>query len=311
MAAHRLARAQPAASAAGGRGGLVALASTLFLPSCAGPSIFDTAGPVGDANRIILIDSLVIMLAIVIPTILGALWIAWWYRESNTRARFRPDFVFSGRIELIVWSIPLLVILFLGGLIWVGSHRIDPYRPIQKGVRPLEVQVVSLDWKWLFIYPDQGIASVNELVIPAGQPVHFSLTSASVMNTFFVPQLGSMIYTMNRMVTQLNLRADRPGTYYGRSAQFSGDGFPGMSFRTRAVPPAEFAAWAAGARGSGTALDAAGYRALERQSHDDPPRTYRAVPPGLFQAIATQAIPPQPGPSVGRPAPQVSPRAEG
>jgi cytochrome o ubiquinol oxidase subunit 2 len=150
------------------------------------------------------------MLAIVVPTIAATFAFAWWFRASNARARYLPDWVFSGRIELIVWSIPLLVIMLLGGVAGIGSHDLDPAKPLTSDTPPFEVQVVSLDWKWLFIYPSHGVASVNQLVIPAATPIHFSLTSASVMNVFFVPQLGSMIYTMNGMTTQLNLQADSP-----------------------------------------------------------------------------------------------------
>jgi cytochrome o ubiquinol oxidase subunit 2 len=175
----------------------------------------------------------------------------------------------------------------------------------------VEVQVVSLDWKWLFIYPGQGVASVNRLVVPAGIPVHFSLTSASVMNAFFVPQLGSMIYTMNGMSTGLNLRADRPGVYSGQSAQFSGDGFADMNFETDAVPAAQFEAWVARVRGGGPALDAPGYRALARQSRHVRPFTYRAVQAGLYEAIVAQRLPPAPGPRTGRGGPQISPREAG
>ncbi|MGB8305898.1 MAG: cytochrome ubiquinol oxidase subunit II, partial [Pseudolabrys sp.] len=152
-----------------------------------------------------MIDSLAIMLAIVVPTILATLACAWWFRSSNSRARHRPDFVYSGQIELVTWSIPLMTIMLLGGVAWLGSHELDPARPLPSDEAPLNVQAVSLDWKWLFIYPDHNIATVNRLVIPVGTPVHFTLTSASVMNAFFVPKLGSMIYTMNRMATQLYL----------------------------------------------------------------------------------------------------------
>ncbi|TIU08959.1 MAG: ubiquinol oxidase subunit II, partial [Mesorhizobium sp.] len=192
-------------------------------------------GPVGAGNRTILLNSLAVMLVIVVPTIVAALWFAWWFRASNTRAKYDPGFTYSGRIELIVWSIPTLTILFLGGLIYYGSHQLDPRKPLSSTNSPLEVQVVALDWKWLFIYPDQQIASVNELVMPAGTPVRFRLTSASVMNTFFVPQLGSMIYAMNGMESELNLLADKPGVLYGQSAHYSGDGFSDMNFRVRIV----------------------------------------------------------------------------
>jgi cytochrome o ubiquinol oxidase subunit 2 len=289
---------------------MVAAAAAVCLPlaGCSG-GVMDPQGPIGAANAKILLNALAIMLAIVVPTILGTLFFAWWYRASNTRASYLPEFVYSGRIELIVWAIPLLVILFLGGVIWIGSHELDPFRPIASPDKPTEVQVVSLDWKWLFIYPDQGIASVNELVVPAGVPVHFSLTSASVMNMFFVPRLGSMIATMNGMVTQLHLQADQPGDYYGQSAQFSGDGFSDMQFILHAVPQEAFAQWVGTVRQAGPALDRAGYSDLSRQGSVSP-FTYRTVEPALFQAVATQEIAPAPGPTAGRGERSVHPRME-
>jgi cytochrome o ubiquinol oxidase subunit II len=177
-------------------------------------------------------------------------------------------------------------------------------------VPPLEVQVVALDWKWLFIYPDQQVASVNQLTVPAGVPIHFSVTSASVMNAFFVPQLGSMIYAMNGMTTQLNLQANTPGTFQGLSSHFSGDGFPGMHFAVHAVPTQQFAIWIDTTRSAGPTLDRASYTALARQSMDVAPFTYRAISPELFQQIAAQVLPPGPGPQTGRPDPSVSPRTE-
>jgi cytochrome o ubiquinol oxidase subunit 2 len=257
-------------------------------------SIVEPAGPVGKAERLILLNALAIMLTVVIPTIVAILAFAWWYRSSNTKAHYRPDWAYSGRLELITWSIPTLIILFLGGVIWTGSHELDPGRP--RGERPLEIQVVSLDWKWLFIYPEQRLASVNQLVVPTEVPVHFSLTSASVMNQFFVPQLGGMIATMNRMVTHLNLQADRTGTFYGQSAQFSGDGFSDMHFSVRAVPAREFASWVENTRRAGPVLDRAGYTSLAQQSRDVAPFTYRRADPDLFAAIVSHAIPPGPGP---------------
>jgi cytochrome o ubiquinol oxidase subunit II len=271
----------------------------LPLTACAG-GVLDPQGPIGDADRMILINAVEIMLVIVVPTILAALGMAWWFRASNTRARYEPGFAYSGRIELIVWSIPILVILFLGGVIWIGSHDLDPAVPIDSARKPLEVEVVSLDWKWLFLYPGEGIASVNELVVPAGVPLHFSLTSATVMNVFFVPQLGSMIYTMNGMVTQVHLEADRPGEYYGESAQYSGAGFSGMHFTLRAVDADAFAAWVAAARQAGPVLDRAGYAALAEESEGVRPFTYREVDPALFRDVAAQRLPPGPGPSEKR-----------
>src|SRR3984893_5565643 len=216
-------------------GGCAVLTAPIVLTACQ-PAVLDPQAVVGQAEKMILIDSLAIMLAIVVPTIAATFAVAWWFRASNMRARYLPDWVYSGRIELVVWSIPLLVIMLLGGVAWIGSHDLDPAKPLPSNTPPLEVQVVSLDWKWLFIYPGQRVASVNQLVVPADVPIHFSLTSASVMNAFFVPQLGSMIYTMNGMRTQLNLQADAPGTFRGLSAHFSGDGFPGDRKRLLAVP---------------------------------------------------------------------------
>jgi cytochrome o ubiquinol oxidase subunit 2 len=268
----------------------------LALTACQ-PSVLDPKGPIGLAEKTILIDSVAIMLAIVVPTIAATLGFAWWFRASNTRAKFLPDWEYSGRIELMVWSVPLLVIILLGGVAWIGSHELDPAEPLTSNTPPLEVQAVSLDWKWLFIYPDQHIASVNQLEIPAGVPVHFSLTSGSVMSAFFIPQLGSMIYTMNHMATRLNLLADEPGTLLGLSSQYSGAGFSGMRFDVRVVPADQFAAWIAAARNTGATLDAASYINLTKQSSGVAPFTFRAADPTLFQQIVSQALPPGPGPA--------------
>lgn len=238
-----------------------------------------------------LYDATAIMLAVVIPVIVLTLAFAWWFRAGNRHALHRPDWEYSGKIEMIVWSIPALVILFLGGIAWVGSHELDPPRALQSERAPLEVQVVSLDWQWLFIYPAQGIASVNHLVVPAGVPVHFSLTSNSVMNSFFIPQLGSQIYTMAGMTTHLNLQADERGTYRGLSAQFSGDGFADMRFQVEAVSGDDFQSWITATRANGGRLDGPAFVALARPSHAKGTPTYAAVSPGLFEAIATNHPP--------------------
>jgi cytochrome o ubiquinol oxidase subunit 2 len=280
---------------------MCALVMPLTLEGCR-TAVLSPAGPIGAANRTILLDALVIMLAIVVPTILAILAFAWWFRESNKHARRQPTFTYSGRVELIVWSIPALVVFFLGGIAWIGSQLLDPARPIASTTKPLEIEVVSLDWKWLFIYPEQGVASMNYLVAPAGVPLHFRITSASVFNVFFVPRLGSEIYSMYGMTTQLNLQADQPGVYPGLSAQFSGDGFSDMAFDLRAVTAEEFSAWAAATNASGPVLDEAGYRELLKQSQNVKPYTYRSVAPGLFDAIVMQRLPPGEGP--GSTAPQ-------
>ena len=261
--------------------------------------VLDPKGPVGGSERLILIDSLAIMLVIVVPVILATAGFAYWFRASNaSRTFYLPEWEFNGTIELVVWSIPILVIVVLGGVAWYGSHELDPYKPlpIAKGEKPLEVQAVSMDWKWLFIYPEQGVAAVNELYIPTGKPVHFTIVSASVWNTFFVPQLGGMIYSMAGMTTQMHLQADKSGIYQGLSGMFSGDGFSDMHYQVHAVNDDDFSKWVAGAKASSDALDTAGYGKLAGVSGTAPVSTYKSVDPNLFAAIVGGTAPPQVGP---------------
>jgi cytochrome o ubiquinol oxidase subunit 2 len=261
-------------------------------------NLLDPQGPVAAANSTILIDSIAIMLAIVVPTIIAIFVFAYYFRASNTRAFYLPTFAHSGRLELVVWSIPALTIILLGGVAWIGSHALDPRVPVPGTGSPVRIQVVSLDWKWLFIYPDQRIATVNALTVPVGAPLQFELTSASVMNVFFIPQLGSMIYTMNGMVTHLNLRADQEGTLQGLSAHFSGDGFPEMMFDVHVISPLDFPNWVEATAKSGNVLNADSYKKLAQQSIERSRPTYRLDDPRLFNDIATLKIPPGPGPQL-------------
>jgi cytochrome o ubiquinol oxidase subunit 2 len=263
-----------------------ALLLTLLLGGCGG--VLDPQGPVGASEKLILMDSVAIMLSIVVPVILATLGFAWWFRASNKRATYRPDWSFSGHLELIIWAIPALVITFLGGIAWFGSHALDPYKALASKTKPMEIDVVSLDWKWLFIYPAEGIATVNQLVVPTGTPLQFRLTSSGVMNSFFVPQLGSQIYTMAGMTSQLSLQADIPGDYHGLSAQFSGEGFADMGFNLKAVSAQEYARWIREAQGRGTALDSRAYAALTAPSKNTPPVTYSSVEPALFETIVSE-----------------------
>jgi cytochrome o ubiquinol oxidase subunit 2 len=262
-------------------------------------NILDPQGPIGAAEKTILIDSVAIMLAIVLPTIAAIFAFAFWFRASNAKAHYRPAFAYSGAIELVVWAIPALTVILLGGVAWIGAHELDPGKAIAGSQQPLRIQAVSLDWKWLFIYPDQKIAAINALTVPAGVPLQFELTSASVMNAFFIPQFGSMIYTMNGMTTRLNLRADRPGDFRGLSAHFSGDGFSDMGFDVHVVTSQQFSAWTQDAARSDKPLDAASYREIAKPSTNfsagGAPPIYRLDDPGLFQSIATQKLPPSQG----------------
>ena len=257
--------------------------------------VMDPKGPVGMQEKDLIILAVLLMLIPVIPVIFMTLWFAWRYRASNTKATYAPDFEHSNRIEAVVWAIPTLIIIALGAVTWVSTHALDPRAPLaampgqtgagQSAVKPIEVEVVSLDWKWLFIYPDYHVASVNELALPVGTPVHFKLTSATVMNSFFIPQLGSQIYTMTGMQTQLSLRADQAGTYDGMSANYSGEGFAGMKFQARALAPADFDAWIKQAQASPTALDNAAYATLAQRGMTDKPVFYSAPDPALFHQI--------------------------
>jgi cytochrome o ubiquinol oxidase subunit II len=257
-----------------------------MLVSCCQPAgLLDPQGPVASSEVLIMLNATAIMLVVVVPVIVATFAFAWWYRASNPRADRSTDESFEGRIEFVTWSIPALIVILLGGVIWIGSHQLDPRAPIPAKGDPLRVEVVALDWKWLFIYPDQRIAAVNQLVIPAGTPVNFRLTSATVMNSFFIPQLAGQIYTMGGMTTHLNLLADAPGEYPGFSAMFSGDGFADMRFVAKAVPAGDFDAWVTQVRGTGTALDDASYAQLAKPSKAVPPATYRSVEPNMFERI--------------------------
>src|ERR1700741_4208216 len=286
------ARAAPSTSARSDmRYGLLAvvLIGAATLGGCT-DGVLDPQGPIAFAERQILLNALGIMLAIVVPVIFATLGVAFWFRASNERARYRPTFAYSGRLEMLVWSVPAMTVLLVGGVAWVGAHDLDPGKPRSSTVKPANVQVVSLDWKWLFIYPEQGIASVNKLVVPVGAPISFELTSSSVMNSFFVPQLGSQIYTMSGMATRLHLQADHPGSYAGLSAMFSGDGFPDMRFTVDAVTDDGFAQWVSQARETGSALDKQAYADLIKPSKAVAPFTYRSVAPDLFSSIVNAAM---------------------
>ena len=249
----------------------------LLLSGC-NWDVLDPQGAIGLSEKSLLITSVLLMLLIVVPVIILTLVVAWHYRASNTKAMYRPDFNHSLPIEIVIWVIPCLIILALGIITWDSTHTLDPYRRIAAGDRkPINVQVVALDWKWLFIYPDLHIASVNEMAMPVGTPVAFNITSDTVMNSFFIPQLGSQIYAMAGMQTRLHLMADHAGTYRGISANFSGDGFSDMRFSAVATDQAGFDAWVQKARQSGATLDDAAMAKLEQASQDVPVSYYGSV----------------------------------
>src|SRR5258707_3794441 len=269
---------------------VISITSAAMLMASCHEGVLDPHGPVGKAERVILYDSTAIMLAVVIPVIVLTLVFAWWFRARNKRASYRPDWEYSGRIEMIIWSIPALIILFLGGIAWTGSHDLDPPLPLEASTAPLDIEVISLDWRWRFIYPQEGIASLNRLVVPAGVPLRFRLTSTTVMNSFFVPQLGSQIYTMPNMVTRVNLEADQPCTSDVLSTQFSGAGFSDMRFDLVSTEAEAFKDWVNTTKTQGGVLDARTFEELATPAKADGTQTYAQVSEGLFDKISLRSM---------------------
>ncbi|HEY2037071.1 MAG TPA: ubiquinol oxidase subunit II [Steroidobacteraceae bacterium] len=265
---------------------LISLVPVLLLSGCQWV-VLDPKGPIGGQERSIIITATVLMLIVVVPVIALILIFAWRYRSSNEQADYRPNWSHSNTIEAVVWLIPCIIIAALGVITWRSSHALDPYRPLDSKVKPIRIDAVALDWKWLFIYPDQKVATVNEVAFPTNVPVEFHITSATVMNAFFIPQLGSQIYAMAGMQTQLHLLASAPGTYQGLSSNYSGDGFSGMSFKAIAVPSQQgFDAWVAKVKAAQQTLGDSAYARLAEPSESNPVAYYSGVqPPDLFADI--------------------------
>ncbi|MGK5066054.1 Cytochrome bo(3) ubiquinol oxidase subunit 2 precursor [compost metagenome] len=261
--------------------------------------VLNPSGDIAVQQGNLIVISTLLMLLIIVPVIALTLLFAWRYRKNNTAAKYEPDWDHSTRLELIIWGAPLLIIIVLGLLTWISTHTLDPYRPLSRidanrpipaSHKPMIVEVVALDWKWLFIYPEQGIASVNELYAPVDRPIRFKITASSVMNSFFIPALAGQIYAMPGMETQLNAVINKPGVYKGFSANYSGAGFSGMRFKFHGVNDADFDKWVASARAGGGALNRDDYLSLAQPSERDPVRRYSAVPSDLYKAILNRTI---------------------
>lgn len=274
-----------------------ALRSVFFLtPGLAGCTadsrlILQAQGPVAQSQHDLLALATGIMLLVVLPVIVMALLFAWRYRASSRTARYDPQWSAPRYIEILVWVVPFLIVVALGMLVWVYSHRLDPYRPIQGNATPLEIQAIALDWKWLFIYPSENIATVNELALPAGRPVTLKITSGTVMNSMFIPALAGQIYAMAGMQTQLNLRADQPGLMIGRNAQFSGSGFPEQTFPVEVMTGEAFTNWISKVRSSSNPLDEKVYATLARPTVKAPIEYYGTVKPALFEDLVMRYMP--------------------
>jgi cytochrome o ubiquinol oxidase subunit II len=250
--------------------------------------VLDSKGAIGKAEVSLIATSVYAMLIVVIPVILLTLFVAWKYRASNRNATYAPKWAHSTGIEVAIWTIPTIIILFLGILTWKTTHELDPYKPIESNVKPINVEVVALDWKWLFVYPDLGIATVNQIAFPVGTPVNFKITSDSVMNSFFIPQLGGQIYAMAGMQTKLHLIADHAGDYAGISANYSGAGFSDMKFRALAMSQADFDAWLKQVKSSPDNLSMDVYAGVARPSEKAAVKYFSTVDPKLFNNIVAK-----------------------
>lgn len=259
------------------------------------------AGDIAIQQRDILFQSVVLMLIIMLPVMALTVLFAWRYRSGNRDATYEPDWGHSVHLELVIWSAPLLIIICLGAITWAGTHLLDPYRPLDRlgaGTpvaterKPLVVNVVALDWKWLFIYPELGVGAVNELAAPVDRPIDFRISASSVMNSFYIPALAGQIYAMPGMRTELHAVINEPGEYKGFSANYSGAGFSGMYFTFHGMSDGDFDAWVATAKSNGTTLDRAAYLELEKPSQNEPPRPFASVEPGLFEAIVNMCVDP-------------------
>jgi cytochrome o ubiquinol oxidase subunit II len=265
----------------------LSLLPALLLAGCDSP-ILNPKGQIGHDEKTLLITSVVLMLLVVIPVIVMTLAFAWRYRASNTKARYEPNWSHSTAIEVVVWSIPCMIILVLAVLTWRSSHALDPYKPLDSKVKPITIEAVALDWKWMFIYPEQGIATVNEIAFPVDTPLNFRITSDTVMNSFFIPHLGTQIYAMAGMETKLHLIANAPGDYFGLSANYSGHGFSKMAFTAHATDRAGFDAWVAKVKAAPKTLDQAEYQSLAANRNEKtqyPVTYYASVQDGLFKSL--------------------------
>ncbi|HEU4677253.1 MAG TPA: ubiquinol oxidase subunit II [Candidatus Paceibacterota bacterium] len=267
--------------------------SQLF--SYVGPGTFavlDPRGPVGLDERNLMLTALVLMLGVLIPVFMLTAAIAWRYRAGNTKARYTPNWEHNALDEFIWWAIPCAIIFVLALITWKSTHDLDPYRPLRPGMESMPIQVVALDWKWLFIYPNEGIATVNFVEFPEDTAIDFEITADAPMNSFWIPQLGGQIYAMPAMTTHLNLMASGTGSYFGTSANISGEGFSGMTFTAKSVSEEEFERWVESVRAGTSTLTREAYDALAKPSAYEPVATFSAVEDGLYNTIIGKYLAP-------------------
>ena len=269
------------------------LIPALLLVGCglADSPLLDPKGPIALAERDLLFETMAVMMIVIVPVYVFAIWFTRRYRASNTKARYSPDWQSAG-IDTIIWIVPAAIILTLGTYVWSFAHKLDPYKELDPSVKPFVVEVVAQDWKWLFLYPEHGVASVNELVFPSGVPLSLTITSDTVMNSFFVPALGSQVYAMAGMETQLNLLAWEPGQFVGRNSQYSGSGFSQQYFTAIAATEQDFDAWVEKVKLSPNALDSTTYEDLAEPSVAHPVTYYSTYDDNLFDTIIEKYMSP-------------------
>jgi cytochrome o ubiquinol oxidase subunit 2 len=259
----------------------------VFIAGCSSLLVLNPKGQVGSGEKDLIIISALLMMLVVLPAIIMTFVFAWKFRATNKKAEYKPEWT-SKKLEFINWCFPALIVITLSIIVWIDTHRLDQYHPIKSDKKPIIIQVVSLDWRWLFIYPEQKIATINQITFPVGVPIHFYITSDKVMNSFFIPQLGSQIMTMPAMQTQLFLIANRPGSYLGISSNYSGRGFSGMNFQVNATSNNEFDNWINKAKKSNKRLDFSDYEKLAIPSTDSSVTYFFPVQDNLFKTIASQ-----------------------
>jgi cytochrome o ubiquinol oxidase subunit 2 len=256
--------------------------------------MFDPKGIIALKQRNLMITSTLLMLIVVIPVFILTAWIAWRYRAKNKKAKYTPEWDFNLLAESIWWGLPLIIIIILSVMTFKSSHDLDPFKPIQSNVKPMTIQVVSLQWKWLFIYPEQNIATVNFVQFPDKTPIVFEITSDAPMNSFWIPQLGGQIYAMSGMKSKLHLIADEPGVFRGSSANISGEGFAGMTFTAKATSQEDFDQWVQSVKESPNGLSRGEYEKLVKPSQNNPAAVYSLQDEGLFDWIIMKYMMPMP-----------------
>lgn len=279
----------------------LALLPLLLLLGGCNLVVMNPSGYIANQQANLILISTGLMLLIIVPVIVATFWFAWRYRAGNPDAVYDGDWHHSTRLEVLIWTAPLMIIIALGAITWISTHLLDPYRPLDRidaarpvtaETQPITVEVVALDWKWMFLYPEYGIATVNELAAPVDRPINFKITSSAIMNTFYVPALAGMIYAMPGMETKLHAVINKPGVYEGLSANYSGAGFSNMHFKFHGLEQGDFDAWVEKVRSEGQTLDRARYMEVEKPSEAEPVHYYSSVEDGLYPAILNMCVAP-------------------